>query len=171
LLRIEPDEVTVRTPEQPSNVDAPATRIRQKGGNRFSAARYHFVSVTAPISEAYLVVALEVRDGFSQASEIRDPINKEVHVVTFGPRRSAGIMRVNRGQRVTPFFRGKEPVVEVHHESTYFQCRDHQLNRRECRPSPFIIDQMEVYESDRVANRWFITPSERYVSNSTLRAS
>ena len=58
-------------------------------------------------------------------------------------------MRVNLGHGVAPFFRGEEPVVKVHHESTYYQCRDRLLNHRDARaiwrrPPPIVLRPLSM---------------------------
>jgi hypothetical protein len=110
LLRIKSKAVTVRAPEQTSNVDASSTRVRQEGRNRYPVAGYHFVGVAAPVGKTYLVPWLQARDALIESGEIRDPINMERDEVAFGPSQSE-MLRVNLGRWVAPLLRSKEPVV------------------------------------------------------------
>jgi hypothetical protein len=102
FFRTKRKAIAVRTPEQSSNVDAQSTSGGQERCNRCSVNGYPFVSVSAPIGKANLVVRLKTQDGLRQTGEIRDPIDKTCHAVAFGPRIVSGPMRVDLSLGVAP---------------------------------------------------------------------
>jgi hypothetical protein len=55
LFRAEGEEITMGTPEETTNVDAPTTRVGEQRRDRRALVRHAFISVSAPIGEANLV--------------------------------------------------------------------------------------------------------------------
>ena len=111
LVRVEPEAVPVRTPQQPADIGAAAgCRGEGRGHARRGVVGEQLVGVAPPVHEVEEVALPQGTDALVELGEVRRAVHDRSHVVALAPGHTRVATFVDAGVGVVPLLGAQEQV-------------------------------------------------------------